>query len=410
MNSDYKLNNDIYVLPGEKADREKALRECNDHEQLDDQRRKSELGYTSGTADFNFSGTNFVLDNMIQEGELVLLYGEPKVGKTYIAMHMALCMALRIPWLGIKTMPDVDGSILWIDHDMGHKKSVFRMQSVREGLKMQYGLDNKAFGRFLLLDKSNFSDSGLPSLDFAAETSVEELKNFILDHQIKVCFIDHLTKIRGCTDENSSTDMTRVFNNIQTLKNDTGCAFIILHHSGKSEKAGARGSVVVYAEPDNVFALVKNDKADEGSIRLDIGCARDMGKSQIVMSMGFVPMCSSDGKIVRDQKGREISIFQLQAGKTASEEKVKTKKEDPLVNIILEELRQKDGISTNKFAQNLCEKYPDVVGSVSTVKRNVRVMLKSNPPLLIAKAGKRNAQILYLAKENHEGGTGTKND
>ena len=404
MAQDYKLPSDISLLPNETDEREKALRECDDHEnnkicEAHIPQNQSKLNFTSGTIDFDYSGANFVLENMIQEAELVLVYGEPKVGKSYVLMHLALCMALRIPWLGIETMPDVNGNILWIDHDMGHKKSIFRMQSVREGLKQQYGLENKDFDRFILLDKSNFSDAGLPSLDFETEDSVDELKKFIRNHHIKVCFFDHLSKIRGCTDENSSTDMTRVFTHIESLKNDTGCAFIVLHHSGKSEKAGARGSVVVYAEPDDVFALVKNDKNIEGSLRLDVGYARDLGKSQIHMSMHFIPMRYPDGRNVHDQKGRDITIFQLSGRKSEDADIAQPKNENPLTSIILKEIRQNSGISMNVFARLLLSKYPDIAKSEATVKRTLNKMLESVNPLLTSKQGKRNSKLLYSAKE-----------
>lgn len=412
MEKENKFYTDIPLLPNEMAEREKALLDCNEHEQkdraLDSTQNQSKLEFTSGTIDFDYSGVNYVLENVIQEAELVLLYGEPKVGKSYVAMHLALCMALGIPWMGIKTMPDVHGSILWIDLDMGHKKSIYRMQSIREGLKMQYGLENRDFNEFILLDKSNFSEAGLPSLDFETEKSVEELKNFILEHHIKVCFIDHLSKIRGCTDENNSTDMTRVFMRMESLKNETGCAFVILHHSGKTEKAGPRGSGALTAEPDVVFPLVQDDKNIEGSVKLKIGCARDTGKSYIPMCMKFVPMCYPDGTAVLDKKGRNIIIFQLQGKESDFGVVTEPKKENPLVKIILDEICQNGGISTNKFARLLLEKYPDTVKSDATVKRVLNKMLTSNPPLLKSEPGKRSSKLLYPAKENNSCGNAAK--
>lgn len=391
-------NNNIEYTPEEILERQRANTEINIHESRTIRVNNNiPLTFTPCTGEIDLTGASYLLDPLIEAATITLIYGEPKVGKSYVGMHMAESMALRIPWMGMKTMTDVDGKILWLDLDMGHFAAYRRMIEIREGLKIQYSVRNEDFSRMMLMDRSDFRKAGLSDPDFYSNSSVSNLQDFIREQKVKVCFIDHLSKIKGNAEENSSGDMTTVFRNLDIVKETTGCAFVIIHHSCKTGSK-ARGSSAINAEPDLVLGLYQDGrKEQEGLIRLDIDYARFSTKRSISMVSSFARMCNEDGSDLKDHKGRDMLLFQLRENKeinTGSDQALNL-----LQDLILREIKENPGRTMNKFAEYLHVKYPKIAGSTSSVKNNINKMLDMVPPLLIAKPGSQKSKVLYSAEK-----------
>jgi hypothetical protein len=74
-----------------------------------------------------------------------------------------------------------------------------------------------------------------------------------------VIFIDTLA-LSHDGDENSSKDMSLVLRNCKILHDDTGALVVLVHHTGKVESKGMRGSSALYAGSDFVLEIAASGR------------------------------------------------------------------------------------------------------------------------------------------------------
>lgn len=240
----------------------------------------------------SYPAKSFILDGMIEVGDIVLFSGAEKIGKTHCLMNLALCMAGRLPWLDdIQTMKDVQGSVLWLDFDMKEEAVKRRINMAFHGLKTYSAMTAgnvtpDIFRNFYCLNSRAFRNAGLNPLDlFTPDNSAEELQKFIMDNNVKLCFLDNLVKVEGDADENSAPDMNLVFSNLAEIRDGTGCTFVVIHHTGKNGERG-RGSSAIFGCTDLNLQL-DQDANDKGKLKLSVDGARDNYFPAIIMRKNF---------------------------------------------------------------------------------------------------------------------------
>src|SRR5437899_608785 len=74
---------------------------------------------------------SWVCQPWITQGAKTVLFGEWGSMKTWVLLHMALCMASGHPWLGHKTVPQ---TVLYIDEEMGERTLRSRLKRLARGL------------------------------------------------------------------------------------------------------------------------------------------------------------------------------------------------------------------------------------------------------------------------------------
>ena len=86
---------------------------------------------------------------------------------------------------------------------------------------------------------------------------IEEVKQF----NPRLIIIDTLAMAMSGGDENRTQDITVVVENMKRIQQALGCHIMVLHHPGKDETRGARGSSALHAASDTVLELKKNKDA-----------------------------------------------------------------------------------------------------------------------------------------------------
>lgn len=255
----------------------------------------------------------YILDGIIEDETITVFSGKEKIGKTYVLMHMALCMSAKLPWLGFQTMGDVQGKILWLNFDMSRITAKRRINEICNGIKKDWDTKNPhMFDNFELMDDQVFRDAGCNDrFQFLTNSNaVEALKKYIIAHDIKVCFIDNLIQIEGGADENSSKDIQMVFSNLKKLRDETHCSFIVIHHTGKNGERG-RGSSDIFAETDLNLQLDQCTNADQLLLRTD--GARNTAMHNIGMQKKFLQRLDNTWNCpMTDNNGHEINDFVLE--------------------------------------------------------------------------------------------------
>jgi hypothetical protein len=179
----------------------------------------------------------WTIRHVIEQNGVSLIYGQYGCGKSFVAFDMAYCVAAGRNWHSRKTIQ----SPVVVLAGEGHSGIGDRFNA----LHRHYG---GAFPEQLYLSVISASLTDNTNAQWVME-SVNE----VCPHAGLV-IIDTLNRNFGVGDENSTKDMTQFISNVDLIFRNTGKTVIIVHHSGKDDNKGARGSIVL---PGSVEAEIK---------------------------------------------------------------------------------------------------------------------------------------------------------
>ncbi len=195
------------------------------------------LTLKEAVADLFTEAQQSLVQGLMRRGELMVMYGRPGSGKTFIALDLAFHIAHGLPW---NERPVQQSAVVYIatESPMGVR---YRLQALID----RYG-DNDKF--FLVATSLNMFDPRIdlhPLMKEIAAPGVE----------IGVIVIDTLARAMIGGNENSTQDMSRLIANGDMLRDRFGAAVCWVHHTGKNEAAGARGSSAVVAATDTEIEI-----------------------------------------------------------------------------------------------------------------------------------------------------------
>ncbi|MFC2966890.1 AAA family ATPase [Acidimangrovimonas pyrenivorans] len=199
-----------------------------------------------------------VEDMMPLEG-IGVLYGAPGCGKTFLALDVALSVAVGRSWMGreVEQCPAV-----YVASEGGRQAARNRIVGWRQENHVQ--------------DISGFE---CLIANFTLTSGASEFLSTIEARGVQPGFvvIDTLNQNFGGGDENSSQDMGRFVASIKQVQRALNCFVLVLHHSGKDSSRGARGHSALFAALDyeakiegeaggpKVLSVSKNRDGPEGA-------------------------------------------------------------------------------------------------------------------------------------------------
>ena len=332
-----------------------------------DQEQPKELIPISALDCMKITPKRYILDGLIEDETITLFSGREKIGKTYVLMNMALCMAAKTPWLELETMSDVDGCVLWLNLDMSRNTASRRIYEITHGISESWNVrDQHLFDRFFMMDGQTFRDADCKdSFEFFGDSdAVQRLQEFIISRNVKVCFIDNLIQIEGAAQENSSNDIQKVFNRVKLLRDITHCSFILIHHTTKDGGRG-RGSSDIFGETD--LNLQLDQCTNPKQLLLKTDGARNTAMMDIGMMKNFMQRIDDDGNPMTDTNGHAVNIFKLERIDTdglETENSVKKTKSNATADGNIEQIKKlfsKNGNAalTKTAIVSECNKLPD---------------------------------------------------
>jgi hypothetical protein len=168
------------------------------------------------------------------KGRLGLFDGKWRSGKGSHAINFAVAASLgRALGAGFECVRPYRSGFLtqedWRD----------RVDDRSEESALGFGVDpKKDLTNLLLIHRRS------PPHRFDDPAYVDRLINALAHWKPELLFLDNLSKLHGL-DENSAKDMALVFSQIERLVHELEVAVIILHHLGKDESRGSRGSSAI---------------------------------------------------------------------------------------------------------------------------------------------------------------------
>jgi hypothetical protein len=200
----------------------------------------------------------WLIHGIVPKGELTLLYGPSRIGKSFVIIDMLMSLATGRQFAGI----DVESvPVLYIvtEGALGLPKR-FKAWEVKNG---------GAGGNLVVV---------AGKVDLFSERGCKTLARFIRDIEkltgldFGLIVIDTLAKAMGKAKENDNSDVTTVTLNAQQIGELFAATILLVHHTGKSEDAGPRGGS---AFTGNVNASIAVTKGSNGERFLELDKMKD---------------------------------------------------------------------------------------------------------------------------------------
>jgi RecA-family ATPase len=196
-----------------------------------------------------FEDSKYIIRDVLPQAQVGVIYGASGSGKTFFAIDMAYKIQRGIDWYGKKT----------------HRADVFYIAaesagSVKRRVAAWIQHYGEGDGPWLIDHQPNLM-------------TVEAIHNIATAIQAcsetpGVIFVDTLAMSHE-GDENSSKDMTIYIRQCQALALTTGAMVILVHHTGKDDARGMRGSSVLYANSDAVFEISADSETGQRTMVVD---------------------------------------------------------------------------------------------------------------------------------------------
>ena len=192
----------------------------------------------------------WLIDGVLMAGGLAVLYGPPKLGKSFVALDMACSIAAGLPWQGIDTRA---GRVIYISAEGTPKRRALAWAKV-----------NGADADKLLVwsQRVNIRDAK------ERRGFVDAVRAVGWGDPVLVV-VDTLSQNFGGRNENDGDAMSEFIDALSKLRESLGgAAVLVLHHTGKDQSRGARGHSALPAAADTMievsgeqFEAPKNDTA-----------------------------------------------------------------------------------------------------------------------------------------------------
>ena len=224
-------------IPNDKADGEQA----KGPDKPDLRPRLKTIDFKVGE---KYSPPSYLVKGIYPKQGIALEVGESSTGKTFKAIHLAICVATGQPFFGRRTKK---GSVLYVAAEGG--------SSVRTRIDAAYEkLGGDMAHLRIVTEAPNLSKDGTP--DALAATIDDAAKDFAAEgSRLALVVLDTWHASLGGGEENVAADTGAALAPLREAAEQHGALILILHHPGKDVGKGSRGSNSLPAAADAITVL-----------------------------------------------------------------------------------------------------------------------------------------------------------
>lgn len=201
----------------------------------------------------------WLVPGVLTEGSLAAIYGAPESGKSFLAVDMSMAIAGGVDWHGRRVER---GGVLYIAAEgapgLGKRFRAWKVDRCAQG---------RRFDLHLMRDDLNLAAEKDGGVRAFAQAVTDELG------PLRLIVIDTLNQTAAGADENSAKDMGRYIASMKMLRNATGAAVVVVHHSGKDLSKGMRGSTALLGAMDTTVEVERD--SDGRSIKVAVKKQKD---------------------------------------------------------------------------------------------------------------------------------------
>jgi hypothetical protein len=182
----------------------------------------------------------WIIDGLLPAQGLIIPYGPPKVGKTFVVLSMGLHIAAGKDWCGRAVR---QGVVVYIAGE-GLGGLALRIKAMR----LEY--DIPADVPFFVRPKAvNFRDPQ------AVAELIAVARDTAAGHPIALVVVDTLARAMPGVDENSAQEVGLVIAACDAVKEQLQCSVAPIHHTGKDQERGMRGSNAIHGAVDTTLRI-----------------------------------------------------------------------------------------------------------------------------------------------------------
>lgn len=189
--------------------------------------------------------SRYLVKGWLDRGAFSVVYGESNVGKTFLALDMAMHIAVGNDWHGNRVPGAVYCPVVYVAGEGGAGISN-RLAAIKRECP-HLAKDST----FMLLPTT---------LDLCTSEDAAFLADALLglDTPPALIVIDTLARAMGNGDENTAKDMGAFVAAVDLLREKTGAHVMVIHHSGKDTTKGARGSGSLRGAADTEIEITRD--------------------------------------------------------------------------------------------------------------------------------------------------------
>lgn len=206
-----------------------------------------------------FEATPFIIENLLVEATVAMIYGPPGDGKTFLALDMASSIASGRAWNGLHTER---GGVLYycLEGGTGFRNRVRALRN--KGLLC----DDDPFG---------FSTEALDLRSPAAHAVILsdiKVKELQFKMKVKLIVIDTLAVATSGGNECTSEDMGSALAASAEVVKSSGATVLLIHHPGKDVSRGPRGWSGIGG---NLDTIIEMERASGGLRKANVKKQKD---------------------------------------------------------------------------------------------------------------------------------------
>lgn len=216
-----------------------------------------------------------IVQGVITAGGMSVMYGESNSGKSYLAAHLAFCIARGVPWLGKQVER---GAVLYV---AGEGAS-----SIRRRKRAHERHHGQKVGPFGLIPTALNLMAG--SADVEALVDVIRQSQSKIGQPVLLVIVDTLARAIAGGNENASEDMGRLVQAGDRIREETGAHLMWVHHTGKDQAKGARGHSSLRAALDTEMEVIGEEATKVHTVT--VTKQRDLDSKGTRLCGKFVPI------------------------------------------------------------------------------------------------------------------------
>lgn len=195
----------------------------------------------------------FLVDDLVPARALVTVYGPPGSYKSFLVLDWALSVASGRSWHGRDVR---QGSVVYVAAEgaPGIRKRALAW--------LKANPDADPGDRFRVVPRA------VNMLDADSVLDLRQALREELEDEPALIIVDTLARSMPGGEENSSTDMGLVVEAADTLRHDYKATVVFVHHAGKDESRGERGSTALSGAMDARYQV----SAQKESLRATLKC------------------------------------------------------------------------------------------------------------------------------------------
>ena len=177
----------------------------------------------------------YIVEGLIEHGGLSCMIGKPGVGKSGVALDMALSIATGRPWQGKKTLKT---RVLYLPGE-GLSGTVQRIKAWAHVHDVPHEVIDDGFrlGNDIIRVGASSEAWGL---------AVE----YILRQRIGLVIFDTFARMATGIEENSATEVGKAIVRLDNVRKLTGAGAMLIHHTSKGDPRSGRGSSALHGALD----------------------------------------------------------------------------------------------------------------------------------------------------------------